>query len=38
MAGKASDASNTTQLVVCLRWLDKNLHPYAELLGLHSME
>ena len=35
MADEVTDAFNCDQFVVCFRWVDKELEPHEEFVGLH---
>ena len=37
MVDEATDVSNVSQLVLCLRWVDSDLNPHEEFIGLHSL-
>ena len=37
MCDEATDVTNTSQLVVCIRWVDQNLNANDELIGLKDM-
>ena len=37
MADETSDSANAEQLVICLRWVDKNLETHEDFLGLYSL-
>jgi len=37
MVDETSDVSNTEQLVLCIRWVDDELNPHEEFIGLHSV-
>ena len=38
MVDEATDVSNTSQLVLCIRWVDDELSPHEEFIGLHSLD
>ena len=38
MVDETSDVSNTEQLVLCIRWVDDELYPHEQFIGLHSLE
>ena len=38
MLDKSGDVSNKEQAVFCVRWIDENLAPYEDFLGLYEME
>ena len=38
MVGETTGISNNEQLVVCIRWVDKNLQPHEEFIGLYHVE
>ena len=38
MVNEISNVSNKEQAVFCVCWLDENLFPYEDFLGLHEME
>ena len=38
MVGETTDISNKEQLVVYIRWVDKNLQPHEEFIGLYHVE
>ena len=35
MADEVTDSSNQEQFVLCLRWVDEDLNPHEEFIGLH---
>ena len=35
MADNVTDSSNQKQFVLCLRWVDADLNPHEEFIGLH---
>ena len=37
MVDEATDASNVSQLALCLRWVDSDLNPHEEFIGLHYL-
>ena len=37
MANETADIANTEQLVICLRWVDKNLENHEKSIGLHPL-
>ena len=37
MADETADMSNKEQLVFCIRWVDDNLTPHEEFIGMHSL-
>ena len=37
LADESSDISNTEQLAFCIRWVDDNLIPHEEFIGLHPI-
>ena len=37
MADEVTDAANHEQFVLCLRWVDDNLNPHEEFIGLQSV-
>lgn len=37
MADETTDASNREQLVICLRWIDSNLIPHEDFIGLYQI-
>ena len=37
MADEVRDSSNQEQFVLCLRWVDVNLNPNEEFIGLHVL-
>ena len=38
MLNESGDVSNKEQAVFCVRWIDENLTPYEDFLGLYEME
>ena len=38
MVDEATDVSNVSQLVLCIRWVDDELSPHEEFIGLHSLD
>ena len=38
MADEVTDSSNREQVVVCLRWVDNNMEPHEDFIGLHIVE
>ena len=38
MLDESGDVSNKEQAVFCVRWIDENLTPYEDFLGLYEME
>jgi len=38
MVDESSDAANTEQLVLCVRWVDDDLNAHEEFIGLHSLD
>ena len=38
MINETTDISNKEQLVVCIRWVDKNLQPHKDFIGLYHVE
>ena len=38
MVDEATDVSNVSQLVLCIRWVDDELVPHEEFIGLHSLD
>lgn len=38
MLDESGDVSNKEQAVFCVRWIDENLIPYEDFLGLYEME
>ena len=38
MMDKTTDASNTEQVVICLRWVDGNLEAHEEFIGLYEVK
>ena len=37
MADETADISNTEQLAVCFRWIDKNIEAHEDFVGLHPL-
>ena len=37
MMDKTTDASNTEQVVICLRWVDGSLEAHEEFIGLYEV-
>ena len=37
MVDEATDVSNVSQLVLCIRWVGSDLNPHEEFIGLHSL-
>ena len=37
MADEIADISNKKQLVFCIRWVDNNLTPQEEFIGMHPL-
>ena len=37
MADETTDASNTEQLVICMRWVDGNFETHEDFLGLYAL-
>ena len=37
MADEMADISNKEQLVFCIRWVDNNLTPQEEFIGMHPL-
>ena len=35
MADEVTDSSNQEQFLLCLRWVDEDLNPHEEFIGLH---
>ena len=38
MVDETTDVSNAEQVVVCFRWVDSNLEPHEEFIGLYQVE
>ena len=38
MVDEATDISNTSQMVLCIRWVRDDLEPWEDFIGLHAME
>ena len=38
MCDESTDVSNREQLVICIRWVDDNLEPHEEFLGLYKID
>ena len=38
MSDECTDASNREQLVICIRWVDSNLEPHEEFVGLYKID
>ena len=38
MADEVTDSSNRKQVVICLRWVDKNLEPHEDFIGLDKVD
>ena len=38
MVDEATDVSNVSQLVLCIRWVDENLCAHEEFIGLHALD
>ena len=38
MADEVTDSSNREQVVICLRWVDKNLEPHEDFIGLYKVD
>ena len=38
MVDEATDVSNTSQMVLCIRWVGDDLEPREDFIGLHAME
>ena len=38
MADEMTDCSNKEQFVICLRWVDNNLTPHEDFIGLHFVD
>ena len=38
MVDEATDVSNSSQLVLCLRWVDDDLCPHEDFIGLHLLD
>ena len=38
MADEVTDSSNREQVVICLRWIDTNLEPQEDFIGLYKVE
>ena len=36
-ADEVTDATNNEQVIVCLRWVDAQLEPHKEFIGLHHV-
>ena len=37
-AGEVTDSANKEQLVVCLRWVERQFEPHVEFIGLYHVE
>ena len=37
MADETADISNTEQLAICFRWIDKNMEAHQDFVGLHPL-
>ena len=38
MADEVTDSSNREQVVICLRWVDENLEPHEDFIGLYKID
>jgi len=38
MADEVTDVSNREQVVVCIRWVDEELQPHEDFLGLYKVD
>lgn len=38
MVDETTDASNTEQVVICIRWIDENMTPHEDFLGLYQVD
>ena len=38
MADESTDITNQEQLVICIRWVDKDLNPHEDFIGLHQVD
>ena len=38
MADEVTDSSNREQVVICLRWVDENLEPQEDFIGLYKVD
>ena len=36
MSDECTDASNREQLAICIRWIDSDLEPYEEFIGMYK--
>ena len=38
MCDEFTDSSNKEQLLICIRWIDHQLEPHEELIGLYKVD
>ena len=38
MADETTDKTNREQVVICLRWVDDNLLPHEDFIGMHKVD
>ena len=38
MADETTDVSNNEQLIICIRWVDKDLEVHEEFIGVYPIE
>lgn len=38
MVDETADESNVEQVTICIRWIDENLEPQEDFIGLHSVD
>ena len=38
MSDECTDSSNREQLVICIRWIDDQLEPHEDFIGLYQVD